>query len=160
VHEVGVDFCNCGQSTTHTIQLLRARLFPATTQLPATAATFSVLKHFQLMSYESKTSAFQFYKALARETCNIDDDGVRVSNFLPLIGELPLIILVTKLRYREFIRMTRMWAHLKILKRSGRGHDPTGANGTKEGECAVLCPACPQPGINLPDGWRTDSKDR
>ena len=25
---------------------------------------------------------------------------------------------------------------------------------TKEGECAVLCPACPQPGKNLPDGWK------
>jgi hypothetical protein len=50
-----------------------------------------------------------------------------------------------------------MWAHLKTLKRSGRGHDPAG---TKEGECAVLCPACPQPGMNLPDNWRDPSKDR
>jgi hypothetical protein len=49
--------------------------------------------------------------------------------------------------------MNREWAHLKMLKRAGRGHDPEGVNGTREGECAVLCPACPQPGKNLPDNW-------
>ncbi|KAG1857808.1 hypothetical protein F4604DRAFT_1685104 [Suillus subluteus] len=30
--------------------------------------------------------------------------------------------------------------------------------GTSQGECAVLCPACPQPGKNLPDGWQTATK--
>lgn len=51
------------------------------------------------------------------------------------------------------MRMIREWRHLMLLKRSGRGHDPTGVKGTKEGECAVLCPACPQPGRNLPENW-------
>ncbi|KAG1726729.1 uncharacterized protein EDB91DRAFT_1061499 [Suillus paluster] len=46
------------------------------------------------------------------------------------------------------------WRHLKILKRSGRGHDPSGIDGTAEGECAVLCPACPHPGKNLPADWK------
>ena len=50
--------------------------------------------------------------------------------------------------------MIREWRNLKMLKRAGRGHDPTGAMGTREGECTVLCPACPQPGMNLPDDWR------
>lgn len=40
-----------------------------------------------------------------------------------------------------------------MLKRAGRGYDPLGAAGTKEGELAVECLACPQPGRNLPDGW-------
>lgn len=40
-----------------------------------------------------------------------------------------------------------------MLKRGGRGQDPTGADGTREGELAVECPACPRPGWNLPDGW-------
>ena len=40
-----------------------------------------------------------------------------------------------------------------MLKRAGRGHDFTGVDATAEGECAVLCPACPQAGKNLPDGW-------
>jgi hypothetical protein len=57
-------------------------------------------------------------------------------------------------RYDEFLRMIREWRHLKMLKRAGRGHDPAGVLATTEGECAVLCPACPQPGKNLPDNWQ------
>jgi hypothetical protein len=49
--------------------------------------------------------------------------------------------------------MIREWRHLKVLQRSGRGHDSMGVEGTQEGECVVLCPACPQPGKNLPAGW-------
>ena len=41
-----------------------------------------------------------------------------------------------------------------MLKRAGRGHDASGAVGTKLGECAVLCPACPQPGKNMTIGWK------
>lgn len=49
--------------------------------------------------------------------------------------------------------MALQWRHLKLLKRGGRGNDPEGARGTKDGELAVLCPSCPHPGINLPEGW-------
>jgi hypothetical protein len=51
------------------------------------------------------------------------------------------------------MRIVREWRHLKMLKRSGRGHDPDGVAATKAGECVVVCPACPQPGRNLPQGW-------
>lgn len=40
-----------------------------------------------------------------------------------------------------------------MAKRAGRGHDSAGANATSPGECALLCPACPHPGKNLPDNW-------
>jgi hypothetical protein len=49
--------------------------------------------------------------------------------------------------------MIRVGRCLKMLKRAGRGHDPDGVSATKAGECAVLCPACPHPGKNLPDDW-------
>jgi hypothetical protein len=52
------------------------------------------------------------------------------------------------------MRMMREWRFLKMMKRAGRGHDPAGIAATKPGECAVLCPACPQPGINLPEDWK------
>ncbi|KAG1806126.1 uncharacterized protein BJ212DRAFT_1253495, partial [Suillus subaureus] len=45
-----------------------------------------------------------------------------------------------------------------MLKHFRRGHDPSGVDGTSEGECVVLCPACLQPGKNLPDGWETATK--
>jgi hypothetical protein len=50
--------------------------------------------------------------------------------------------------------MVRQWRHLKMLKRAGRGHDPDGVTATRGGELAVLCPACPQPGKNLPVDWK------
>lgn len=57
--------------------------------------------------------------------------------------------------------MVREWRHIRLLKRMARGHSDVGANGTAEGECAVLCPACPLPGINLPEGWEeADEKTR
>jgi hypothetical protein len=53
------------------------------------------------------------------------------------------------------MRIVREWRHIRLLKRMGRGHSPTGVSGTKEGECAVMCPACPHPGINMPSNWQT-----
>lgn len=54
--------------------------------------------------------------------------------------------------------MILQWRHLKLLKRGGRGHDPTGAAGTTEGSLAILCPSCPHPGINLPEDWEKASE--
>ncbi|KAF8055893.1 hypothetical protein FPV67DRAFT_1679300 [Lyophyllum atratum] len=134
LHQIGIDFCNCFRPMERHIQLLRARLFPATTIYPKTAATFQVLGHFQLLSFMSKVSAFEFYQTLVRHTDNTGTTTIPD-------------------RYSAFLRMVREWRHLKLLKRSGRGNDPQGVKATREGECAVLCPACPQPGINLPPGW-------
>ncbi len=36
-----------------------------------------------------------------------------------------------------------------MLKRHGRGNDTSSVQGTAEGECVVLCPACPCPGVNM-----------
>ena len=56
-------------------------------------------------------------------------------------------------RYNQFLPVIRIWRHLKMLKRAGHGHDPAGITSTLDGECTVECPACPHPGINLPEGW-------
>ena len=56
-------------------------------------------------------------------------------------------------RYKSLMQMLRQWRYLKLLKRSGRGHDSTGIKGTKPGELALICPACPHLGINLPEDW-------
>ncbi|KAJ7676102.1 hypothetical protein B0H14DRAFT_3537005 [Mycena olivaceomarginata] len=90
------------------------------------------------MTLESKCSPYEFYHSLVRET---DNTGLEPSRD----------------RYSEFLRMTRQWQHLLLLKRAGRGHDPCEdrINATKAGEIALLCPACPHPGINLPPEWYT-----
>lgn len=63
------------------------------------------------------------------------------------------IVTHPKMRYHPLIRVLTQWQHLKLLKRAGRGHDPTRASGTANGELAIRCPSCPHPKINLPRGW-------
>jgi hypothetical protein len=55
--------------------------------------------------------------------------------------------------------MIREWRHLKMLKRSGYGHlkDEVGA---QSHSYALLCPACPHPGINLPPNWEDAPKEK
>ncbi|KAF7373659.1 hypothetical protein MSAN_00576700 [Mycena sanguinolenta] len=141
VHSVHLDYCNCGLSGHPTVQLLRAGFWAATTTNPRTAATFAVLRQYHLLSFEAKCATLEFYQSLARAT-----DNLRYKK--------------DKDRYHEFRRMTRQWRNVQMLKRAGRGHDPAGIAGTQVGECALLCPACPQPGKNLPPDWRDAPDDK
>ncbi|KAG1789966.1 uncharacterized protein HD556DRAFT_1433521 [Suillus plorans] len=70
IHEIGLDFCGSMTSQTHTKQLLRAGWFPSTSTNPRTAATFRVLHHYHILSFESKASAYEFYHSLVRLTDN------------------------------------------------------------------------------------------
>ncbi|TFK60998.1 hypothetical protein BDN72DRAFT_778739, partial [Pluteus cervinus] len=136
IHEVSVDYCGCFEGEEPVIQVLRYGWFPATPRHPRTAATLMVLRHFQIHSFESKCSGSEFYQALSRLG---DNTGIRP----------------VRDRVRSFLTMIREYRHIKSLKRAGRGHDKHGISGTRPGECAVLCPACPQPGRNLPADWKT-----
>jgi hypothetical protein len=86
------------------------------------------------MTLQGKLSAYDFYYAL-----------IHTSNNTGLIR--------TKDRYNEFLTAIRIWRHLKLLKRAGRGHDPAGISATEPGQLAVECPACPHPNRNLPIDW-------
>ena len=61
-------------------------------------------------------------------------------------------------RYEDLLIMVREGRNLKLLKRAGRGHGPRGVDETKEGECAVVCPACPYPSRNLLESWEDTPK--
>lgn len=56
--------------------------------------------------------------------------------------------------------MVREWRHIKSLKRFGRGLVPDGVQTTALGDLAMSCPACPQPGVNLPDGWEDTPEEQ
>ncbi|KAF8191380.1 hypothetical protein BJ912DRAFT_849516 [Pholiota molesta] len=135
IHEVTLNYCGCGTPAPHFVQLLRFGWFPSTVGFPRSAATLRVLRTFQILSFESKSSAFEYYQSLARLSDNTGTTAVPD-------------------RYRAFMRMVRQYRHIKMLKRAGRGHEPSGAAGTHPRECAVLCPACPQPGVNLDSNWK------
>jgi len=81
IHEVGLDFCNCEMVQPHFIQLLQFHWFPGSTKNPCTTATFHLLKHFQLLSFESKASALEFYSVLAQETENTGMVDIKVFFF-------------------------------------------------------------------------------
>jgi hypothetical protein len=133
IHDVAVDYCGCRTTPQH-IQLLRRGLYPATQLSVKTCATFTLLKHLHHMAHATKSSTYDFYRALERETNNTGIDA-------------------PKSRYRALLRMNLQWRHLKSLKRGGRGHAESGVSGTANGELAIMCPSCPRPGINLPPGW-------
>jgi hypothetical protein len=42
---------------------------------------------------------------------------------------------------------------MEMMKRAGRGQDDSGVGGTGQGELALPCRACPDPEMNLPEGW-------
>ncbi|KAG1797217.1 hypothetical protein EV424DRAFT_1475109 [Suillus variegatus] len=54
-------------------------------------------------------------------------------------------------RYRELMRVSRLWRDLKNRKWFGFGHDRETQPGP--GNLALFCPSCPQPGINMPSQW-------
>ncbi|KAG2097772.1 uncharacterized protein F5147DRAFT_747450 [Suillus discolor] len=134
VHEVRLDFCGCESAQPHITQLLRVCLFPSTTTDPKSAATFRVLEYFQMLSFESKASVWEFYNTVARLTDNMG-------------------IWVPKDCYESFLRMIREWRFIMQLKHCGQGHHPGGIKKIEAGTCTVLCPACPHPSKNLPVGW-------
>ncbi|KAG1902615.1 uncharacterized protein F5891DRAFT_1127573 [Suillus fuscotomentosus] len=128
IHEVNLDFCGCETTQSPTTQLLHIRWFPATVLEPKTTATFKLLRHFHILSFESKT--------LTRLTHNRG-------------------VVIVKDHYDALLRMIREWRNITLLKHFGWGHDPAGTGATEQGSCAVLCLACPQPGKNLPENWES-----
>lgn len=73
-----------------------------------------------------------------------------VSVFLSV---LDLTTYLLQYRYHEFSRCQRQWRNLKMLKRGAAAHNPAGIHATKQGALAVECPACPQPGRNMPTNF-------
>ncbi|KAG1764090.1 hypothetical protein EV702DRAFT_1051462 [Suillus placidus] len=128
-----VSWCCCLGSNPQHFQLLRAGLFPASSIWPRTAFTFEVLDHFLIDALECKTSARSFFEKLTCLTNNAFPDTIPD-------------------RYRELMRVSRLWRDLKNRKWFGFGHDTE--SGPGPGDLALFCPSCPQPGINMPLHWK------
>lgn len=61
-----VKWCRCPNHPADYIQLLRAKLFPASFLRPETVFTFEVLDHFHLDALECKTAALNFMSKIIR----------------------------------------------------------------------------------------------
>ncbi len=160
IHEVQVHFCEClddSDEFTYTwVQVFRQGWFPATTNRPATAFMFRMLNTFQELNFQGKTSLYDYWKSLECITDNSGRGPSLVStSYLHYLTTQIILIYVPQNRYKQVSHVVRLWRHLTALKRAARGHDPSGPEGTKEGDLAVECPACPHPGKNLPDDWES-----
>ena len=49
-----------------------------------------------------------------------------------------------------------MWRDLKAQINAGLGHETERVS--KPGDLTIFCPVCPQPDINLPQGWKNDPR--
>ncbi|KDQ49013.1 hypothetical protein JAAARDRAFT_144073, partial [Jaapia argillacea MUCL 33604] len=138
-HEMTVNFCACQSRKAETVQLLGMGLYPASVVRPSSAFTFKVLDDFTRHNLECKTNAHEYHDTLRRAT-------------------RPAFPHTVPDRYRELLRCSRQWRHLKTMKWNAFGYGPS--HDPQPGEAAIFCPACPQKDVNLPDGWRNEAQDK
>ncbi|KAF8886274.1 hypothetical protein CPB85DRAFT_1378102 [Mucidula mucida] len=140
VHCVNLHFCGCTTADSdYYAQLLQSSLYPATPQQPQTAVSFDLLRLMHSLNCTGKLPAWDLWKLL--ETMTEERTHVAPPN-----------------RYKVLLRAIRQWRFLQMCKEGGRGHDATGIPGTPKGQLATQCPACPHPGVNLDNSWRTSRK--
>ncbi|KAG6847801.1 hypothetical protein H0H93_005915 [Arthromyces matolae] len=135
-----IRYCHC-QERSNVQQLVQAQLFPATIKHPETVFTFAVLKHFHLSNLTSKKSAYDYCAALKCLTDSALPDAVPD-------------------RYREMQRVSRVWNHLSMVRRSGEAHNiNTVLSHRQKGSLTVRCPACPELGFNVDQSVVDAAKD-
>ena len=137
VHSLPVHFCSCADCLPPHLQLLDLGIYPVTYDRPQSGFTFRLLDDFDLENLETKCSAQSYYEKLRRLT----------SNTYPYL---------VPNRYREFMTCARQWRNLNQHKRAGTLFDSQ--SDSKKGRLATFCPACPQPGVNLPADWEKDKQ--
>src|SRR6266446_228541 len=138
IHNIAMLSCECHGHDVLPSDLIASRLLPASFERIRTLFTAQLLDHFRLCNLELKASAYHFYHLIQRLTNPMNP--AEVVNL-----------------YREFRRMTRIWRWMKRLKWAGYGNSNKRSSDVKAGELSIFCPACPQPGINIPENWKEDS---
>lgn len=141
LHHLPVRCCECDGDANASLhdRLMKMGLYGATHDDPHTAFTFRLLDDYDLTNLETKCTAKAYFAKLSRLTFNC----------FPMNSPN---------RYRELMRVSREWRNLKARKRAGFGYSD--APSPELGGLALFCPACPQPGVNLPQDWEEDPDRR
>jgi hypothetical protein len=77
-HKILISYCGCSsdhEALSFQNQLLRARIFPATTENPKTAFTFASLDLLVQLSTQGKLSVYNYYMSMRNLTDNLDLTG-------------------------------------------------------------------------------------
>ncbi|KAL1742737.1 hypothetical protein HDZ31DRAFT_83918 [Schizophyllum fasciatum] len=135
IHNVAVDFCHCpqGRHVEHRQQLMRNGWWPATPTSPQTCATIACLRGFTKINSLSKVAMYEYYRAMQHLS---GSGNVKIPD-----------------KRRQFMHIIRQYRHIDLLRQGGRAHASGGVAATEQGQLALRCPACPQPGRNLPPDW-------
>jgi hypothetical protein len=136
IHHLAVVTCNCRGEDQIPIDLMNSRLVPTSFSIIRTLFTTMALDTFRLANLEMKASAYQYFQFLHRLT-------------LKITSNVPNL-------YAELRKVSRAWRWMKKLKWAGFGCKTADATAPAAGELTLFCPACPQPGINLPTDWKGD----
>lgn len=137
VHSLPVHVCGCPGAPQAHLQLLELGIYPVSYDRPQSGFTTRLLDDFDLENLETKCSAQSYYEKLRRLTSN---------TYPYLVPD----------RYREFMNCARQWRNLNQHKRAGTLFDSS--KSPTRGRLATFCPACPQPGVNLPPEWDKDAE--
>ncbi|KAI5886256.1 uncharacterized protein SCHCODRAFT_02672509 [Schizophyllum commune H4-8] len=136
-----VYWCTCPTAEDKDIQLLHTGLYPGTEDEPATAFTLTMLDDFLLSQCEGRMSA-QGYVQKLRRMAN-PAFPYRVSDV-----------------YRPFLRAMRQYTNMITRAKAGVAHKIRRDQvriARPPGDLAWRCPACPQPGYNLPPEDQRDA---
>jgi hypothetical protein len=82
MHAIDIIYCNCPGAPIPRIQLLRARLWPATLLSARTAATFELLRLFHTADHRAHVNVTDFYRSLELMTDGVGLHVMPVSNSL------------------------------------------------------------------------------
>lgn len=154
VHKLPIVWCRCDNAADRHIQLLRMRLYPASQQFPRTAFSFAALHDFMISNLEMKVPANAYFRKLRYVTNDTmpDDVPVNTTTFYPVL--LITYCSVLQDRYRELARCYRQWIRIKTRQEHGHGFGLPDEE-QEVGSMAHFCAACPQPGKNLPENWKS-----
>ncbi|KZV78878.1 hypothetical protein EXIGLDRAFT_633073, partial [Exidia glandulosa HHB12029] len=151
IHTLTVYPCKCtatgADPTPFWVQLVLARLFPATFSDSKTrsAYTFRLMEHWHLDIMQGKKPVYDYWLSLQRRT------NVAVND----------LVFYDQSGYKNFRRAGRYWRDLTSRRQSGQaqGIDAFLPANRYPGSVAIVCPACPDPGFNLPEDWVEKLKD-
>ena len=105
LHQIRVVTCACRGPEDAILDLVNSRVLPTSFSRLSTLFTTAVLDDFRITNLECKASAYQYWQRLRRLTRPMEPDKVLH-------------------RYKELLRMSRLWRWMKKLKWAGFGQDP------------------------------------
>lgn len=174
IHHLPVLHCGCPTADTRMdICYLEMGLFPASFERIQTVFTIKLLEDYRLSNLECKTSAYQYYQKLRRLTSPAFPKAV-LNRYRELrrLSRQYRNIKLWKIHGRAHDQPEGTPRGLAAATNPLGGQDVPGINIDGEsmdvdsnlpeneytGKLASFCPACPQPGINLPDNWKDEPK--